>query len=338
MRKKGICLVAAFAICAAIMAGLRLQAQQSGSGQDFPPAVQARINVARLLAGNDLPKTLIPNLLTILPTKTRSERNTNKEIGPPTRAFDQLYFFGLGSVCSWALVTSGGIIQIDTLDNSDEARNIIEAGYRKMGLDPAQIKYILISHGHGDHYGGAKYLVDKYHPHVLMGKADWDMLAKMPPSSNPNFSAPPDRDVDVTDGQKLTLGNTTLTLYITPGHTPGTISTFIPVTDHGKPYLLAFWGGTAMPQNVEPSATNGGLRLYQQSLERFINLEEEAKVDGFISNHPELDGSLEKAKLAQNRKPGDPNPWLSNLSTSIRQSMVVYEFMEAMKASVGDTQ
>ena len=47
--------------------------------------------------------------------------------------------------------------------------------------------------------------------------------------------------MDVTDGQKLTLGDTTLTLYITPGHTPATISTVIPVTDHGKPHMLAFW-------------------------------------------------------------------------------------------------
>jgi metallo-beta-lactamase class B len=180
--------------------------------------------------------------------------------------------------------------------------------------------------------------VSKYHPHALMGKGDWDMLANMPPSRNPNFSPPPDRDMDVTDGQKLTLGNTTLTPYITPGHTPGTISTFVPVTDHGKPYLLAFWGGTAMPQNIEPSATNGGLRSYQHSLGRFIELEDEANVDGFISNHPDLDGSLEKAKQAQNRKAGDPNPWLSNLSTSIRYAMVNFEFVEAMKAAVGDSQ
>jgi hypothetical protein len=104
-------------------------------GARLPPAVQEHIYAARLLAGNDLPKTLIPNLLTTLPSKARAERNTNKKVGPPMKAFDQLYFFGLGSVCSWALVTSDGIIQIDTLDNSDEARNIIEAGYRGPGLD-----------------------------------------------------------------------------------------------------------------------------------------------------------------------------------------------------------
>src|SRR6266404_5204801 len=46
------------------------------------------------------------------------------------------------------------------------------------------------------------------------------------------------------DGQRLTLGDTTLTLYLTPGHTLGTISTLIPVKDNGKPHLAAEWGGT----------------------------------------------------------------------------------------------
>ena len=47
-----------------------------------------------------------------------------------------------------------------------------------------------------------------------------------------------------TDGQKLTLGDTTLTMYLTPGHTLGTISTLIPVKDNGTPHLVAEWGGT----------------------------------------------------------------------------------------------
>ena len=183
IRKRSIFLVIA-ALCGAATLAMHAGPQDSGPAQNYPPAVQEHIKAAYLLAGTDLPRTLMPNLLTILPSTTRTPRNTNKEVAPPTKAFDQLYFFGMQSVGSWALVTSAGIIQIDTLDNSDEAQRIIEAGYKKMGLDPAQIKYILVSHGHGDHYGGAKYLVEKYHPHVLMGKADWDMLAEMPPSKS----------------------------------------------------------------------------------------------------------------------------------------------------------
>ena len=54
----------------------------------------------------------------------------------------------------------------------------------------------------------------------------------------------PRRDMVATDGQKLTLGDTTLTMYLTPGHTLGTISTLIPVKDNGTPLTVAFPGGT----------------------------------------------------------------------------------------------
>ena len=77
----------------------------------------------------------------------------------------------------------------------------ILGGFKKLNLNPADIKYLLISHGHLDHYGGAKYLQDTYHPKVLMGGPDWEALDK------PNARGPkPARDVTVSDGQKLTLG------------------------------------------------------------------------------------------------------------------------------------
>ncbi len=60
------------------------------------------------------------------------------------------------------------------------------------------------------------------------------------------FGTKPKRDIEATDGQKLTLGDTTLTLYITPGHTPGTISTVFPVKDNGTPHLAALWGGVGL--------------------------------------------------------------------------------------------
>ena len=90
-------------------------------------------------------------------------------VAPPTKVFDQLYYLGMNSVASWALVTSGGIIQIDSLDNAEEAQRIIVGGYKKLGLDPARMKYLVLTHGHDDHFGGAKYLQDTYHPRVLIG-------------------------------------------------------------------------------------------------------------------------------------------------------------------------
>ena len=61
---------------------------------------------------------------------------------------------------AWALTTSAGIIVLDSLDNASEAQEYIEGGLRKLGLDPTQIKYVVITHAHGDHYGGAQSLAE----------------------------------------------------------------------------------------------------------------------------------------------------------------------------------
>jgi len=226
--------------------------------QEAPPVRPANmafldhVKNAKLLAADDL----AGRNLTDCSMPPQSAASTGEPVvAPATKVFDQLYYFGMNSVASWALVTSGGIIQIDSLDNAEEAQRIIIGGYKKLGLDPARLKYLVLTHGHDDHFGGAKYLQDTYHPRVLMSAADWDMVAKT--RLRANFGPPPARDVDITDGQKLTLGGTALTFYLTPGHTPGTISFLVPVTDHGKPHLLSFWGGSALPRALEPGGEIG---------------------------------------------------------------------------------
>ena len=113
-------------------------------------------------------------------------------------------------------------------------------GLRKIGLNPATMKYLIVSHGHGDHHGGAKLLQDEFGPRVVMGGPDWDLVAR-----NQNIP-PPKKDIVATNGQKITLGDTTVTTYLTPGHTDGTLSLVIPVKDNGRPHLIATWGGTAL--------------------------------------------------------------------------------------------
>ncbi len=77
----------------------------------------------------------------------------------------------------------------------------------------------------------------------------------------------------IADGQKLTLGDTTLTFYLTPGHTPGTVSTLIPVKDGGRPHLVAEWGGTGFNFQRSPER----FRTYIDSAERFRDLRDEGR-------------------------------------------------------------
>src|ERR1700679_2286254 len=159
----------------------------------------------------------------------------------PAKVFDNLYFVGSKIHNSWALVTSDGIIILDTIFTYNSEEEIV-GGLKKLGLDPATIKYVIITHAHGDHVGGAKLLQDRFHARIVMGGPDWDSIEK---SVNGYPEGKPKRDITADDGQKITLGDTSVTLVTTPGHTPGTLSMIFTVKDNGKPINVAYSGGTA---------------------------------------------------------------------------------------------
>jgi metallo-beta-lactamase class B len=328
------------AVVLAVCALAPVRAQEAPATGPDPLAFLAHVRNARLLAGNDLAAR---NLADCSMPPENAAATVGKIVdAPPTKVFDQLYYFGTNGVSTWALVTSDGIIQIDSLNNTADVQRIVVAGYKKVGLDPANIKYLVLTHGHGDHFGGAKYLQDTYHPRVLMSAIDWDMVAKLPPPKEPDGVVPPRRDMDITDGQKLTLGKTTLTFYITPGHTPGTVSMLVPVTDKGQPHLLSFWGGSAIPRSFEPAGTPGrmdaGMLAYRAAYERFFKLGEDAGADGYIANHPYrdqtfTDGKTDRLAQLQARKPGQPSPFIDR-GTYIRYYMIGMECIEAQEGWV----
>ena len=219
----------------------------------------------------------------------------------PVKVFDNLYYLGErmqhgASPSSWALVTSEGIILIDAMFEDSMHAQIL-GGFKKLNLDPADIEYIVLTHGHGDHVNGAKYLQDTYKPRVILGGPDWDAM-----ESNTNFRGPrPVRDISAVDGQTVALGGQTIRLYLTPGHTPGTISMLIPVTDGGTPHLAALWGGTGMQYSAE---------AYSRQAARFRDIVARAGADVILSTHPQLDNSDVKLPLVQKRRPGDPHPFV----------------------------
>jgi metallo-beta-lactamase class B len=246
----------------------------------------------------------------------------------PVKVFDNLYFLGQSEYSVWAVTTSAGIILIDSIfDYSVDDE--VAGGLRSLGLDPATIKYVVISHGHSDHSGGARYLQDKFNAHVILGAADWDLLDK-------STQTKPRRDMVATDGQKLTLGDTTLTLYNTPGHTLGTLSTLIPVTDHGTPHVAAHWGGTAFNWMANRAAyitpehpDRFWFETYSASARRFKDIVAKAGADVLISNHLIFDGSKTKLPAVLQRKPGEPNPYVIGTAAVQRYLTVVDECAQA---------
>ena len=227
----------------------------------------------------------------------------------PVKAFDNLYYIGSTQDSTWAIKTSEGFILVDS--GNDYSIKELSDGLKKFNLDPAQVKYVVLSHAHGDRYFGAKYLQDTYHAHILMSEADWNVLAK----SNEPSEIKPKKDMIVTDGQKLTLGDTTITLYLTPGHTPGTVSTIVPLKDGKDMHVGVIWGG------MNPSFERYGVRYYASltetfttwinSLKRFQQIADKAGADVYLAIHPHYDKTLDKLHAIGFRKPGEPHPYVS---------------------------
>jgi metallo-beta-lactamase class B len=227
------------------------------------------------------------------------------------QVFDNLYMLTTKMNSAWALNTSAGIILIDTLFGYAAQDEIVD-GLKKVGLDPTNIKYIVVSHAHADHDGSVKFLQDTYKPRVILSPADWELAS--------HEANPPTHDIDATDGQKLTLGDTTITIYITPGHTGGTLSFLIPVKDHGVPHMAMEWGGTALSGNTSKEM----LRSYISNANRFLDIADGAGADVIIGNHTEYNDALVRLDRTRARKPGEPNPWLVG-KPEIRKYLTVVE-------------
>jgi metallo-beta-lactamase class B len=241
----------------------------------------------------------------------------------PQKVFDNLYFLGQTEYSVWGITTSQGIILLDAIyEYSVEAE--VDEGLRKLGLNPADIKYVIVSHGHGDHAGGAKFLQERYGARLIMSAADYDLLDQQNPSWKPK------RDMVATDGMRLTLGDFTMTLYLTPGHTEGTISTIFPVRDGNQKHTVATWGGTLF--NFGPNRPR--LLSYAQQAERFRDLASRAGADVLLSNHTIYDGSKTKLPALKARKPGERHPYVVGNDVVRRYLTVVNECAQAAIAIV----
>jgi metallo-beta-lactamase class B len=232
----------------------------------------------------------------------------------PVKVFDNLYFVGTRVHGAWAITTSDGIILIEALYGYAAEPEIAE-GLKKVGLNPANIKYVIVSHGHGDHSGGAKFLQDQFHPRLILGALDWDLLER--DTRNPA----PKRDMVAQDGQKITLGDTTVTLYITPGHTGTTISPVIEVRDGGQRHMAIEWGGTV----ISASTPIPLLESYIRNAERMRDIAGGSGADILIANHTAFDGTLAKLEAVQKRKPGEPNPYIVGKAAVARYLTVAEE-------------
>lgn len=291
----------------AVTAGVALPIAQT------PTTVDGLVSAAKRSAGTDWAGTFL-RLCVVSPPAAAGGRGATAgnatPPGPPARSSwyaepakvaDNFYFLGTKIHNAWALVGSEGIIVFEALFDY-AAPDEIADGMRKLGLDVNRVRYVVISHAHGDHDGGAKFLQDKMpKARLVYGGPDWDAVDK----STNRPGGKPKRDLVGDDGMKLTVGDASVQIVTTPGHTAGTLSFLFEVKDSGKPLRVAYVGGTAIPFDGTAAYYDG----YIASVRKMAKSAADFGATVLLSNHTEFDNGYYKAHTAANRKPGDANPF-----------------------------
>lgn len=290
------------------------------------PAVTAIVERARATAGSEWSEAVD----FFCGTAGRANRADDPVIAP-TRVFDTLYALGRSSTVVWALTTPDGILLIDS-GYPDQLESVLLPQMRAVGLDPDDVRYVLVGHGHSDHFGGASYFQQRG-ARVALSAADWD-LVENPPAAPPGAPAaaglpPPRRDVVVEDSEPITFGGVEITPVLIPGHTPGALGFVFRVADGARSHTAALFGGSILLFGRIP---DDGLRQYVQSLERFGAVARRLGVDVEIQNHPLYDGFAAKLERLANRRAGDAHPFVVGQDAYQRFLTVMAECANAQLA------
>jgi metallo-beta-lactamase class B len=303
-----------------------------------PASVDNLLSMARRSAGLDWPGTLV-RLCVPLPAAGPGRggaAGSGGAAGPPARASwyaepakvaDNFYFLGTKIHNAWALVGSEGIIVFEALFDY-AAPDEIADGMRKLGLDINRVRYVVISHAHGDHDGGARFLQDKMpKARLVYGGPDWDLVDKS--ASRPGGK--PRRDMVGDDGTRLSVGDASVQIVTTPGHTAGTLSFLFEVKDNGKPLRVAYVGGTAIPFDGTAAYYDG----YIASVKKMAKAAADYGATVLLSNHTEFDNGYYKAHTAANRKGSEGNPFDVGRDAVGRYFAVVEQCTTAAKLRAG---
>jgi metallo-beta-lactamase class B len=290
-------------LCAAIIRATCGIAQ----GQTPSPTVESYLGAAKVAAGTDWAGTFV-RMCIPPPVGAARAPGGNQTIparetwyAEPAKVADNFYFLGTKIHSAWALVGSQGTIIIEALFDY-AAKDEILGGLKKLGLDANKVKYVILSHAHGDHDGGARMLQDTIPGvHLVYGAEDWDAIDKSPT----HMGGKPKRDVTGDDGMAIAVGDVSVRIVTMPGHTPGTLSYLFEIRDNGKALRVAYVGGTAIPFNADAEYYD----RYIASSKKMAKAAADYGATALITNHTEFDNAYFKAHTAADRKRGEANPF-----------------------------
>lgn len=275
-------------------------------------------------SGANVPITQTINWNDIMfPSQTQRVVPRDQEQKDPVKLFDNVYYVGDQTVSSYLLTTSAGLILVDT--TFPETVNFVLDNIRKLGFDPANLKYVFSTHAAPDHYGGSG-RIKQVVPGVRIGmsQADWETVE----ADMPKLMAQPgnkmvafSRELVISDGQTITLGDTTLKFYVLPGRTPGAIGIEYQARDRGKSYRALSTGALGTPYSPKWD------EAYLKSIARLKTL---GPYQVWLPNHPFMvlpHDIAELEKALANRGQG-PNP-------ALVQPKVLSAYLEFIEQLIG---
>ncbi|HEH9433086.1 TPA: CAR family subclass B3 metallo-beta-lactamase [Aeromonas sobria] len=230
-----------------------------------------------------------------------------EQIIEPYQAFDNVYNVGICWVSAWLIKTSDGPVLIDTLYGM-YTDQLIE-NIKKIGVNPADIKLVLLTHGHFDHVGGVSKIKALTNAKFAMTAEGWREAqadAQKSQGTPEAWTMPAAADIIVKDGDVITVGDTKFYAYATPGHTWGTTSYALDVKDGDKIHRAITIGGLGL--NAIDGITQ--VEAYINSVDRIkamVNASQNP-IEVHLTMHPFSTGLTEAKEQLKTRKPSQPHP------------------------------
>ena len=234
--------------------------------------------------------------------------NPSTERIDPFKIADRLYYVGDKKVCIHLIDSGDGLILLDS--GFFGATHLLVDSIWRAGFDPKNVKWIIHSHGHGDHFGASEEFRIMYGTKLAISRIDAEALRQKPElflnKARYPLSKLPEFDLEIEDGDIFELGDVKIRCVLTSGHTDGVLSFFFDVTDNGKTYLAGMFGGAGVNAITLPYLYRNGRRGNPpqdmlDSIDKILN----EPVVVHIGNHPYNSNTLEK-RAKQLEEGGNP--------------------------------